>query len=84
MVPKAAVTGNLQIAIVLQGIESEELRNVALEQLKVLVRVADLRNLRNRYKQIIWESLPIKSKTNKIEKIAAFYSQVVEQQKEEK
>ena len=36
------------------------------------------------YKQIIWESLPIKSKTNKIEKIAAFYSQVVEQQKEEK
>ena len=32
------------------------------------------------YKQIIWESLPIKSKTNKIEKIAAFYSQVVEQQ----
>ena len=74
----------MQIAIVLQGIESEELRNVALEQLKVLVRVADLRNLRNRYKQIIWESLPIKSKTNKIEKIAAFYSQVVEQQKEEK
>ena len=38
----------MQIAIVLQGIESEELRNVALEQLKVLVRVADLRNLRNR------------------------------------
>ena len=36
------------------------------------------------YKQIIWESLPIKSKTNKIEKIAAFYSQVIEQQKEEK
>lgn len=35
----------MQIAIVLQGIESEELRNVALEQLKVLVRVADLRNL---------------------------------------
>ena len=38
----------MQIALVLQGIESEELRNVALEQLKVLVRVADLRNLRNR------------------------------------
>lgn len=34
--------------------------------------------------QIIWESLPIKSKTNKIEEIAAFYSQIVEQQKEEK
>ena len=36
------------------------------------------------YKQIIWESLPIKSKTNKIEEIAAFYSQIVEQQKEGK
>ena len=36
------------------------------------------------YKQIIWDSLPIKSKTNKIEEIAAFYNQVVEQQKEGK
>jgi len=35
------------------------------------------------YKEIVWESLPIKKKTNNIEEITTFYNEVVEQKKEE-
>lgn len=56
-------------------------RLIRSESDKGIVSIIDSRvgeKSRAPYKQIIWDSLPIKSRTNKIEEIAAFYKQVVE------
>lgn len=56
-------------------------RLIRSESDKGIVSIIDSRvgeKSRASYKQIIWDSLPIKSRTNKLEEIAAFYKQVVE------